>query len=188
MNTLPIRMGFSMFVGAALTFVAAPARAGHTAEGIVERIEDQTDELFDLMDDDFERSPDYRRLVHVARQLERIGDNLEEAVDDEDVHAAFTFLASLESELHCLRDAIAVQQACWIRPQSIHRALCLTREIHSAAHELQEELRCHHPVVRLGYGTGRVEPRVFEPRDNRLSRRPVIFGQRNWAPSRRTWR
>lgn len=162
MHALRMRMGLGMIAGVALSLgAAAPAWAGHPAVGIAERIEEMTDDLYEGISDDFTRSPDYCRLIAAARQLERIGDRLEDAVDDEAGPATFALLASLEAELHCLSDSISAQRNCWVRPHSVHRALHLTREIHAAARDLEHVLTCHAPRGRQRPWSGVVAPRYF---------------------------
>ncbi len=178
---------FSNLVGAGVLFGSSPAWAGHPLERQAECIENKTDDLHDLIDDDFERSPDYRFLCQTAGRLDQMAEDLDEKIEDEEFGCAGGLAGRIASQAHLLEGLISRQPACHVPPQAVARAACLTREICAESSQLAVSLQGLSsfptgPVVNPGWPSGPsiqaypVYRPIWPQRDPRL--------QRGWPPQR----
>jgi hypothetical protein len=176
-------------VGAGFLLGSNTAWGGDPLERQAECIEDKTDDLHDLIDDDFERSPDYRFLCQTAGRLDQMAEDLDEKIEDQDFGCASGLAARIASQAHMLEGLISRQPVCHVSPRAIARASCLAREICGESGQLAATLQGvgsipSGPVVDPGWPSGPIiQPYpVYRPswpmRDPRF--------QRGWQ-SQRLW-
>jgi hypothetical protein len=175
---------------------SSPAWGAHSLERQAECIENKTDDLHDLIDDDFERSPDYRFLCQTAGRLDQMAEDLDEKIEDEEFGCAGGLAARIASQAHMLEGLISRQPACHVPPPAVARAACLAREIAAESSQLAAALQGVStfptgPVVNPGWPSGPViQPYpVYRPswhhRDPRFQR--AWPGQRPWDWEGQNW-
>lgn len=114
--------------------------AGHSLEDVAERIEDKTDDLQDVIEDHFERSPNYRVLAPIACRLERNAEELDEAIEDCHWSCAQDLLTRMHADVHSLAELVAVQDPCHVSVRSMSKAAGLITEIDGTICHLEQDL------------------------------------------------
>lgn len=121
-------VGALLTTASSLFWATGSVLADEPWEDLSDRIEDKTDDLADVVDDDFRRSPDYRFLKQTADRIESIADDMDDDVDDEDWSCALEKIARLQGDLAMLQSVLAEQDVCRVRPKSMQKAMMLSAD------------------------------------------------------------
>jgi hypothetical protein len=132
---------WSTVVGLGLISPAGISLAGHPLERQAECIENKTDDLEDLIDDDFDRSPDYRFLNATAERLDQWAEDLDEAVEDGELGCAIGLASRIAAQAHQLGGWIGRQPPCHVDPRAVGRGIELVSQIEMEAGGLSVALQ-----------------------------------------------
>lgn len=153
---------------------ATPASANHSLECLAERIENKTDTLEDVIEDRFERSPNYRWLERLSCRVEEWAEDLDEAIEDCDWLAANSITCQLRTSLGQMNELVGCQDVGFVPPHAVARATRLIFEINAMLDTMD---------AGLANVTAVVAPPVHR---HPVFRRPIY--QPGWpVPTRRNW-
>jgi hypothetical protein len=119
-----------------ISFAASSALADHPLERQAECLENKTDNLADVIDDNFDDSPDYRFLCRTSVQLDNWAEELDDDIEDGDWMCAQRLASQIACESRNLESIIARQPTCHVPPRAMQRALCLVREVSIESNQL----------------------------------------------------